>query len=335
MLNLEIHQQPAIFEDLASEWNGLLRRSTQDIIFLTHEWQHTWWQAYQPGALFMVTGRDQGGKLVGIAPWFIETRSDRRTIRTIGCVDVTDYLDIIVDQDYMDQFLEAVASLLSERAEDFDKINLCNIPDDSALLTRWPGILQSCGFKVKIEQQEVCPVIPLPGSWDDYLSQLDKKQRHELRRKIRRAGQQVDWYIVGPEHDLDQELTAFMALMAASSPEKAKFLKNTQNAAFFRAIAPRLQAAGWLQLAFLTVGEERAAAYFNLDWHHRVMVYNSGQDIERFGALSPGIVLLAFTIRHAIETGHTEFDMLRGNETYKYHMGGQDTPVCKLLATQG
>ncbi len=333
-MNLEIHQQPAIFDALQPEWNALLERSPQNLIFLTHEWLHTWWQTYAPGTLFVVTGRSDSGELVGIAPWFIDTRAARKIIRTIGCVDVTDYLDIIVDSLQAEPFLEALAALLAEHAGDFGSLNLCNIPDGSPLLTRWPAQLQACGFTVTIEQQEVCPVIPLPESWEAYLSQLNKKQRHELRRKIRRAGQQVDWYMVGPDHDLEEELTAFMALMAASSAEKAEFLQDEHNTAFFHAVMPKMHAAGWLQLSFLTVGDERAAAYLNLEWNNRVMVYNSGQDIEQFGALSAGIVLLAFNIRHAIETGHTEFDMLRGNETYKYQMGGQDTPVFKLLATQ-
>ncbi|MBN2469682.1 MAG: GNAT family N-acetyltransferase [Anaerolineae bacterium] len=333
-MNLEIHQQPAVFEALQPNWNALLAHSDQNLIFLTHEWQQAWWEAYHPGQLFVITGRDDSGALVGIAPWFIETRDDHNIIRTIGCVDVTDYLDIIVDKEHITPFLEALASTLADHSMDFGLLNLCNIPDGSPLLTQWPEMLQAQGFSVTIEQQEVCPVIPLPESWDEYLSQLNKKQRHELRRKIRRAGQQVDWYIVGPEHDLNEELEAFMQLMAASNPEKAEFLQDEQHVAFFRNIVPRLQAAGWLQLCFLTVGEERAAAYLNLDWDNRIMVYNSGQDIEQYGSLSAGIVLLAYTIRHAIENGRTEFDMLRGNEGYKYQMGGQDTPVFSLMAAQ-
>ena len=34
----------------------------------------------------------------------------------------------------------------------------------------------------------MCPVVTLPaGGWDDYLATLDKKARHEIRRKLRRA----------------------------------------------------------------------------------------------------------------------------------------------------
>ena len=45
------------------------------------------------------------------------------------------------------------------------------------------------GWEVRRELEDVCPVATLPagGTWDDYLATLDKKARHEIRRKIRRA----------------------------------------------------------------------------------------------------------------------------------------------------
>ena len=333
-MNLEIHQEATVFDRLQAEWNSLLETSHNDIIFLTYEWQQTWWACYHPGDLFVVSARSDSGELLGIAPWFIDTSTGHRVVRTIGCVDVTDYLDLIAPEEHLPAFLAGLAALLAERATEFDTISLCNIPDGSPLLTHLPALLQDCGFDTAIEQQEVCPIITLPSTWEDYLAQLNKKQRHELRRKMRRAGEQVDWYSVGPEHNLQDEIKAFMALMAASSPDKAAFLEDEHHTAFFAAMIPRMQAAGWLQLAFLTVNGERAAAYLNFDRNKQIMVYNSGQDIERYGAISAGIVLLGFLIRHAIETQHTVFDFLRGNETYKYQMGGQDTSVYALCATR-
>jgi CelD/BcsL family acetyltransferase involved in cellulose biosynthesis len=164
---------------------------------------------------------------------------------------------------------------------------------------------------------------------------LDKKNRHELRRKLRRSQGQnvdVDWYIVGKDHDIVAETAAFLNMMAASDASKTEFLSDPQNEAFFRAITPELLDAGWLQLNFLTVNGERAAAYLNFDYHNEILVYNSGIYSEQYGHLSPGIVLLAYNIQHAIETGHTAFDFLQGDEEYKYRLGGQDKVVFNLIA---
>jgi CelD/BcsL family acetyltransferase involved in cellulose biosynthesis len=188
---------------------------------------------------------------------------------------------------------------------------------------------------VTVTQQEVCPVIDLPNDWEAYLSALDKKNRHELRRKIRRAEggtEKVDWYIVGPSHNINEELERFLALMAASQYDKANFLSDEQNLSFFKKIAVVAYHNNWLQLNFLRINDKAAAAYLNFIYEDRVLVYNSGLSPEEYGHLSPGIVLLAYNIRHAIETGHKLFDFLRGNETYKYRMGGKDTSVFMLRA---
>ena len=63
------------------------------------------------------------------------------------------------------------------------------------------------------------------------------------------------------------------------------------------------------------------------------MVYNSGHAHHDFGDLSPGIVLLAYNIRHAIEQGYAYYDFLRGDEPYKYRMGGRDTAVMNIRAS--
>jgi CelD/BcsL family acetyltransferase involved in cellulose biosynthesis len=320
--------------DLKSLWNELLLQAPMNRIFYTWEWQNTWWDAYEPGELWILVCRD-GGVARGIAPLFISEAERERSAQIIGCVDVTDYLDFIVDEGHIDEVYTAFADYLWEHRGEYDFLDFCNIPFDSPTQRILPALLSSRGFETMVEQQEVCPVIELPKSWGGYLSLLDKKQRHEVRRKIRRLQgneQSIDWYIVNGDQDLDEEVTQFVRLMAASDPEKERFLQDESNLRFFQAIVPLLQERGWLQLSFLTIGEERAAAYINFVYENRVMVYNSGHAHQDFGDLSPGIVLLAYNIRHAIEQGFTHYDFLRGDEPYKYRMGGRDTAVMNIRA---
>ncbi len=335
-MNLTVYDHASLFEELQPEWNELLQRSIANRVFSTWEWQSAWWNAYHPGQLWVVTCRDQDDRLAGIAPWFIEDNPVHgRVVRSIGCVDVTDYLDVIADEGRIEEVLNCFAEFLVENREAYDVVDLCNIPEYSPTYDLFPKILEQHTFQVEVKQQEVCPVIRLTDDWDGYLESLPKKQRHEVRRKIRRAEgapEEVDWYIVDHTHDLNVEVERFLVLMAASDPQKAEFLNDPQNVAFFQSIVPILFERGWLQLNFLRVGGEAAAAYLNFEYDNRVLVYNSGLLPKDYGHLSPGIVLLAHNIRHAIETGHTEFDFLRGNETYKYRMGGEDVAVYMLRA---
>lgn len=335
-MKLTAYAQESVFEALRAEWNELLHRSTSDRIFSAWEWQSIWWTAYEPGELWVITCRDENGRLIGIAPWFIQPHPEYgRVVRSIGCVEVTDYLDIIVDTENIEPVLAALAAYAAEHHETYDVIDLCNLPEGEPGQARFPGVLTDCGFEVSVKEQEVCPVINLPSNWEAYLEMLDKKQRHELRRKIRRAegaAEKVEWYIVGENHNLEQEIGYFLALMAASHQDKASFLSDPQNERFFKMVVPIAHQNKWLQLSFLTINGERAAAYLNFLYKGRVMVYNSGLLPDQFGHLSPGIVLLAYNIQHAIEAGYSVFDFLRGNEIYKYRMGGQDTRVYMLRA---
>jgi CelD/BcsL family acetyltransferase involved in cellulose biosynthesis len=99
---------------------------------------------------------------------------------------------------------------------------------------------------------------------------------------------------------------------------------------FFRQLAHATYDAGWLQLAFLEVEGQKAAAYFNFIYDNRVLVYNSGLDWQSFPHISTGIVLAAYCIQHAIEHEREVFDFMQGDERYKYHLGGQDVEVRRL-----
>lgn len=336
-MRTELYTTAEAFETLKPAWNALLARSTSDVIFLTWEWQSTWWLTYEAGQLWIAAVYDMDDRLVGIGPWFIHNRDGERVVRTIGCVDVTDYVDIIVDRDCVEPVQLALAELMLEHRKAFDRINLCNIPEASPTYTRFPDLLRQLDFDADMVLQEVCPIIHLPDDWEDYLAMLDKKQRHELRRKIRKAESEADikWTVLEAEADFEPSVDAFLVLMAASQPAKAEFLAESRNLAFFRRILRLTFDKGWLRLSFLYVNGTPVAAYCDFDYNQHILVYNSGLNLNEYAHLSTGIVLLCYNIRHAIETKRNVFDFLRGNETYKYRMGAVDTRVYKLVGRYG
>jgi CelD/BcsL family acetyltransferase involved in cellulose biosynthesis len=321
------------FETLARKWNDLLHRSPFDTIFLTLEFQRTWWQCLGEGDLLILAVHEDGA-LIGIAPLSATTDPQgRRTLGIVGCTEVADYLDFIVAQGREEAVYAAVVDYLAgSSAPAWDVLDLCNVHQDSPTLTVLPALAEARGWVASAAKEDVCPIVRLPGTWEEYLQMLDKKQRHEIRRKLRRieAEVAVDWYIVGPEHNLEAEVEDFLALMAASTPDKAAFL-TPQMRDFFRQLARVTYRAGWLQLVFLEIDGQKAAAYLNFVYNNRVLVYNSGLDWKSFPKLGVGIVLIAYCVRHAIEEGREMFDFLQGDERYKYEFGGQDVEVRRLV----
>jgi CelD/BcsL family acetyltransferase involved in cellulose biosynthesis len=60
------------------------------------------------------------------------------------------------------------------------------------------------------------------------------------------------------------------------------------------------------------------------------MLYNSGLNPLDYSGVSPGIVLLTFSIEDATRRGYRLFDFLRGEEEYKYRMGAAPKPIYRL-----
>jgi CelD/BcsL family acetyltransferase involved in cellulose biosynthesis len=100
---------------------------------------------------------------------------------------------------------------------------------------------------------------------------------------------------------------------------------------FFAEVAEVLRSRDWLQLAFVEMDGRKAASLLNFDYGDTILVYNSGYDPFQFRHLSPGIIVTARCIEHAIALGRNKFDFLRGDEVYKYRFGAQDTQVRRLL----
>jgi hypothetical protein len=287
----------------------------------------------------VVAARDDAGRLMGLAPLFAlpgEGDGEKRMLGTIGCVDVSDYLDWILCRGNEEQVATVLLDVLAgEPTDAWHVLSLCNIPDDSPTLELLPRLSDERGWQVSHAVEDVVPVLRLPASWEAYEQGLPGKQRRELRRKLRKAGpySDIDWYIVGPQHDLVEEISAFVDLLVMSHPEKAGFM-DQRNRDFFQAIGQAAHDGGYLQLAFLTFEGRRIASYMNFTYGDRVMVYNSGLDPGAY-RLSPGIVLMAHLIRHAIEAGQFAlFDFLRGGESYKYDLGGRDSYVHRLTITR-
>jgi predicted Zn-dependent protease len=58
--------------------------------------------------------------------------------------------------------------------------------------------------------------------------------------------------------------------------------------------------------------------------------FRGGRD-EGFKGPSPGLMLHAYAIRHAIANGITKYDFLRGNEPYKYSFGAREDRLLSLI----
>jgi CelD/BcsL family acetyltransferase involved in cellulose biosynthesis len=320
-------------------WNELLSRSPADSPFLRWEYQTAWWRhrggGEWPSADLYIAVWREDGSVRGIAPLLRSVDQQGPAFHLIGSVEISDYLDFIAPSEFLACFVEMLLdALASAPPEEWRRLDFCNLPPASATLSVLSREAEKRGWQWEVEPLQICPVIRLPESWDRYLETLDKKQRHEIRRKLRRAEEGEEKAVLrrATPQRLKEDVDEFLRLMAYDE-RKAAFLTLAMRAQF-HALAAAAAEAGMLQLSFLDVDGKAAAGFFNFDYRDRIWVYNSGIN-PGFSAMSPGWVLLALLLRQSIEQGKREFDFLRGNESYKFQWGGQGEMLNRLIVHRG
>jgi CelD/BcsL family acetyltransferase involved in cellulose biosynthesis len=332
-LTVTAHSGPDAFDALADAWRALLKQAPFDMLFYTPEWQKLTWGEFGQGELLLLAVRDDDA-LVGLAPLALHDG-----VLSFACYkEISDYLDLIVARGREAEVHSALAAwLLGPDAPPWTRLDLTNIIESSATFAGFADALRAAGCALTTPPEDVCPVIALPASFDAYLELLDGKERRELQRKLRRAQTESRVVFASDPATLDADTADFITLMKASMATKNDFMTPRMEA-FFGRMTRAMADAGWLQLSFLEVGDEepltRAAAYVNFVYGNSVLVYNSGLDPSKFAHLSPGQVLIAKLIEHAIDEKRATFDFLQGNEGYKYRLGGKDVALRSLMATR-
>ncbi len=336
-MEFELHRDAGVFAALHDEWNTLVEHGATQVLFLRAEYQAAWWTGRGGGEwpqaeLLVVTARDAAGALVGIAPLFhAKNRDGHPALLLVGSIEISDYLDFIVARAAAAEFCTGLlVRLTAPDVPEWEVLDLYNVPATSPTRAALAQAAAARGWAAGEQLLQPVPVINLPADWETYLTTMvEKKERQEIKRKIRRAegsDDRVTWYTVtgapaegeAPARDLEAEVDAFMTMMS-HNPEKATFLTPAMRNQM-RTIALALGQAGWLRLAFLEVNGEKAAAYLLFDYANRLWIYNSALD-PRYNALSPGWVLLGYLLQWAIEHKRAAFDFLRGDEDYKFRFG--------------
>ena len=329
-MTIEIVTDGNAWAALEPEWNALLARSTADYPFLRFEYQRAWWEhlgggEWPSGELRIAVWRE-GGALRGIAPLFRGVRDGAAGFYWIGSAEISDYLDLIAaaadHAAFCSRLIDALAGLPES---EWQILDLYNLRTASPTCSQMEAECARKSWKLERRSLQICPVLALPKTWEDYLAALDKKDRHEIRRKLRRSagGEDPMLLALAGADGMDE----FFRLME-TDPQKAEFLRPAMRDQF-RAIARAMEKAGLLQLAFLTYQGRNVAAFLNFDYANRIWVYNSGMD-PQFASTSPGWILLATLVRKAIEEGREAFDFMRGSESYKFQWGGVGEEIHRL-----
>jgi CelD/BcsL family acetyltransferase involved in cellulose biosynthesis len=314
----------------AEEWNRLLPQIYLDTPFATWEWNSLWWKHFgHQGECSLLVAREQG-RTIGIVPLYREASSGY--LKFIGGEDLSDFLNLLAVRGKEAQVWRQVLEYIEASPTGAQGLDLHSLPANSPTIQVLPPLAEERGYRVKVEVEEVSPVLSLPRTWGAYLALLKGKERHELRRKMRRAEEASPPLLFrqcAEDACARRDILSFISLHKKSRPEKEAFMDDEREA-FFQDVSETFARKEWLRLSILERGQKAVAAMLCFDYGESLYLYNSGFDPE-LSSLSPGIVLIGYCIQDAISRGKKWFDFMRGSEDYKYRLGGKDTLIYRIL----
>src|SRR5713101_1938512 len=305
---------------LETEWSELARRRAYPTIFLTPDWIRVA-RAYDRREQITLSIAERG--IAALA------REDDGTITFAGG-EYTDYQDIVAKPDDVTLVAESLARWIA--AEHTPGVLFEFVPEESGTVDAMSRALSGAGYDIRVDRLVTAPRLTLPDSFERYVQRLGKKERHELRRKLRglETGRRVSFRFAG-EQERAPVFDRFVALHRRSRGEKAEFMTE-ENERFFRDVAETSAAGGWLRLGVLNVDGEDAAVVFGFAYEGTFALYNAAYDLA-FAPLYIGTACHAYAIRAAIDEGMRTYDFLRGDEPYKYDLGATDRWLLRLEAS--
>ena len=330
-------EDPCAFDGLRAKWNELLEASPSKSLFLTWEWLSTWWKHLADGRRLCILVVHAAGELIAIAPLTWRPRRlghllSVRSLEFLGTGSVgSDYLDLIVRRG---RAAEAVRALAAYLADGTDVIGLAQVEADASDAGRLAAELGRRGWSVLSEATSVCPFIGLAGrSWESYLDSLGPAHRYNFRRRLRglsRLGH-VRLERVQTEAQRRDALCELVGLhhMRWRLRGGSSAFYDVALVAFHEEFSRLALERGWLRLFTLRLDGKAIASVYGFRYGDKFYFYQSGFD-PGYARQSVGLVALGLTIKAALEEGAMEYDLLHGDEEYKFLWAHQTRELRRL-----
>jgi len=321
---------------LRSQWSALCREARAGCLFLSPEWLMPWWEHFGEGREPCCIALFEGERLVGLLPLFAErvrvagmpaTRVAFMGDGATGC----DYLDILAAPGREVEVRAAALETMGELRWDLcdldglwrdspTALHLAQVfPNRRAVRSSSAGLGGPATEVVRDARLRfVCPNIPLAGTYAEYLQGLGRRENLRRREKwlFRQPGVSIE--VARTPQDSRVAVEHFLELHRArwSVEGGSDGLSDARHEEFHRAAVQKLAEAGWLRMYTLFAARRPVASVYGVVHGGKFLYYQSGYD-PAWASKSVGLVLLARTVQDAYQEGLTEFDFLRGNESYK------------------
>ncbi|MGH3426698.1 MAG: GNAT family N-acetyltransferase [Mycobacteriales bacterium] len=318
------------FELLKSEWDAVYASDPEAQYFLSWEWMADWLKLHQTTWIVLAARDEQeGSSHVGFLPlrnWmqFDEQRGFFNQFILAGA-EYSDYTGLLATPEHEAEVIAAFGKHITDVIfwGEFSWHNLLISDRRKQLLL--PALSdrriaqKPITYQIDGIDHGICPFLPLPSDWDRYLETLSANNRQKIRRLLRKV-EASDTHRIAFSTGEDQlrDLETMLALWRVKwAPFKGDNTDDiiARNRAMLGGCAER---GALLLPVFWDSDRFVAALAIVVDQVKRSLLFViTGRD-ETYAEVPAGYLLHAYMIRYAIAEGFSEYDFLRGDESYKF-----------------
>ena len=338
-MNVEVISDRASLPGLAARWDELALADPRDGFFRSFGWYRAWIDHIRPDVEpYVVVARDEAGAIVGLAPLCRGIYRDLglrlKAVFWAGREVVSgDFLDFLAVPELRANAISAILEFLMRNASQWSVLVLGELVVGADSFTALEDLASRHGLQFRRQEDRVCPYIALPGSFDEYLAGLGSSTRYHIRRRMRdveKQGAKVEVYSE-PEQVVQHLDTLIRLHLARWQKENLPGTMGRPGFAdFLREICRNPPYHSRCRLYLLTLAGAPAAALMTFQFGESALYYQAGWDPDSpLAAFSPAVVLMASSIRDAIQQGLHYYEFLRGDEAYKSRW----SRTCRTTAT--
>jgi Acetyltransferase (GNAT) domain len=337
-MRVDLIETPEAFEQLEQSWNRVQEADPDAGYFLSWEWLAVVFRA-NPGRWRVLAARPEDEPLnyVAFLPLWLDVRwSESRaelatTLEAAGRLSWAQYTGFVCRPDQEEESLVALAAAL--RTLPWSHARLRNWLVSGHRRALFLSTFDADDYEISIDDRvrpegkidnRVCPFVPLPDSYEEYLAtRVSANTRQKIRRFSRKVEQSADLQLTPTSPDqFEEHLDALLELWmrkwapvrGQGSAERAvrKYRKILGQSMECDAVfMPMLWSGGTLLGGLVDIVDRRKGVV------HFIV---AGRD-EAASEPSIGLVLHAYSIRWAIENQMRLYDLCHGDEAYKYSLG--------------
>lgn len=332
-LNYQVISDHADFLALREDWEWLFDENPLHSPFLAWGWVAAWLQHLAgPHRLRIVVLRDASSELQMIIPML-----ERNSLIVNACgygPECSDHVGFLRLSKHENRLTELASQALSECMHAGKTMQLASLESAHLNPSDLAEKLRAVGRRVRLVNQNVCPTVDLPDSWEELSATLSRNFRSQVNRKYRQVAEHDNVEFHSTDVADAAEFTAQLIRLNRARMDdagKESSLENGHFREFLTDAVPYMASAGIAWMDSIKMDGQTIGSALNFTHGNRIYFYMGGFD-QKATKLAPGNTLFKHVISRAIENGYSKYDFLRGAEPYKYRWGASDVPIQTIEA---